>query len=86
MVVSIPALRGLLKDRIDQHNAGSYGGYTLTRRPVTLVYSEYFDRITDAISAERQIKGWTRAKKDALCRGDFAVLEMLSRRHSKLAT
>jgi putative endonuclease len=75
--------RGLLKDRIDQHNAGSYCGYTVTRRPVTLVYSEYFDRITDAISAERQIKGWSRAKKDALCRGDFEGLETLSRRRPK---
>ncbi len=78
--------RGLLKDRIDQHNAGSFGGYTATRRPVRLVYSEYFDRVTDAISAERQIKGWTRAKKDALCRGDFKALEALSRRRPKLTT
>jgi putative endonuclease len=42
-----------LSPRIDQHNAGSYPGYTFTRRPVTLVWSEYFDRITDGIAAER---------------------------------
>jgi putative endonuclease len=35
-----------LSTRSDQHNAGLYPGYTLTRRPVVLVWSEYFDRIT----------------------------------------
>jgi putative endonuclease len=52
-----------LAPRIDQHNAGAYPGYTSTRRPVILVWSEYFDRITDGIAAERQIKGWGRSKK-----------------------
>jgi len=53
-----------------------------TRRPVTLLYSEYFDRFTDAISAERRIKGWSRAKKSALARGDFDALKALARRRS----
>jgi putative endonuclease len=75
--------RGSLEDRINQHNTGSYGGYTATRRPVTLFYAEYFDRITDAVSAERQIKGWSRAKKEALARVDFAALAALSRRRTK---
>ena len=74
--------RGSLEDRVNQHNAGSYGGYTATRRPVRLVFSEYFDRIMDAISAERQIKGWSRAKKEALVRGDFDALRVLARRRS----
>jgi putative endonuclease len=63
--------RGSLEDRINQHNSGSYDGYTATRRPVSLLYSEYFDRITDAVSAERQIKGWSRAKKEALASGNL---------------
>src|SRR3970282_534838 len=75
--------RGSLEDRVNQHNAGSYGGYTATRPPVRLVYSYYFDRITDAVSAERQIKGWSRAKKEALARGDFEALRVLSRRGPK---
>jgi putative endonuclease len=75
--------RGSLEDRVNQHNAGSFGGYTITRRPVRLVYSEYFDRIMDAVSAERQIKGWSRAKKEALLRGDFDALKVLSRRRSQ---
>ncbi|MBC8012732.1 MAG: GIY-YIG nuclease family protein [Methyloceanibacter sp.] len=75
--------RGSLEDRINQHNAGSHDGYTAARRPVTLFYSEYFHRITDAISAERQIKGWSRAKKEAFARGDFDALAALSHRRPK---
>jgi putative endonuclease len=36
----------------------------------------------DAVSAERQIKGWGRAKKEALTRGDFDALKTLSRRRA----
>ena len=69
-----------LEQRIAEHNAGRYGGYTSTRRPVALVFSQSFERISDAISAERQVKGWSRAKKEALIRGDFSALPELSRR------
>jgi putative endonuclease len=69
-----------LAPRVEQHNAGAYPGYTCTRRPVVLVWSEYFDRITDGIAAERQIKGWSRAKKEALMRSDWASLSKLSQR------
>jgi putative endonuclease len=79
---------GLTRDacgtRLIQHNTGELGGYTSTRRPVTLVYSEYFDYVVDAIAAERQIKGWSRAKKEALIRGDFELLKTLARRKPKL--
>src|SRR5258707_3521556 len=71
-----------LAPRIDQHNAGSYRGYTFSRRPVVLVWSEYFDRITDGIAVERQIKGWSRAKKEALIRSDWKSLSELSRRRA----
>ncbi len=72
-----------LERRVGEHNAGHYGGYTATRRPVKLVYSEWFGRITDAIAAERQIKGWSRAKKEALIRGDFEALRELAKRKRK---
>jgi putative endonuclease len=71
-----------LSPRIDDHNAGSYPGYTFTRRPVVLIWSEYFDRITDGIAAERQIKGWNRSKKEALMRSDWTDLSQLSRRRA----
>ena len=44
------------------------------------VLPQRFDRITDAIAAERQVKGWSRAKKEALIRGDFTRLPELSKR------
>jgi len=74
--------RTTLEQRIDEHDSGHFGGYTATRRPVTLVYSDWFDQITDAIAAERQIKGWSRAKKEALIRGDFEALKALAKRKS----
>jgi putative endonuclease len=58
-----------LAPRVEQHNVGAHKGYTFTRRPVVLVWSEYFEQITDGIAAERQLKGWSRAKKEALLTG-----------------
>lgn len=47
-----------------------------------LFFSEWFDQITDAIAAERKLKGWSRAKKLAFIRGDFAKLQTLAKRRS----
>lgn len=66
--------------RIVQHEAGHGGAYTARRLPVALVFSEWFGLITDAIAVERQIKGWSRAKKEALIRGDFDALQAFARR------
>jgi putative endonuclease len=75
----VGSTRATLERRVAEHNAGTYDGFTKSRRPVTLVFSEYFDGITDAIAAERQSKGWSRAKKEALIAGDFDKLVELSR-------
>jgi len=72
--------RNSLEKRIAEHDDGFYGGYTMSRRPVELVWSQDFDRITDAIAAERQLKGWNRAKKVALVAGDMELLRLLSKR------
>jgi putative endonuclease len=77
--------RGSLDRRVAEHQAGTFDGYTARRRPVTLVYHQNFQRITDAIEAERQVKGWRREKKEALIRGDFALLPALSRRSHLVA-
>jgi putative endonuclease len=69
-----------LDKRMSEHHAGSLGGYTSARRPVELVYHEHFDRITDAIAAERRIKGWSRLKKDALIRGDWQGVQHWAKR------
>jgi putative endonuclease len=69
-----------LTRRIAEHNSGAYPGYTSTRRPVHLVWSEHFARIADAIAVERQVKGWTRAKKEALIKGEWGRLQQFSKR------
>jgi putative endonuclease len=78
----IGTTRTTLEMRIAQHNAGTFGGYTATRRPVILVFSQWFDRITDAIDSERKLKKWSRAKKEAFVRGDLIALRQLSARKS----
>jgi len=72
-----------LETRISEHQQGLHGGYTARYRPVTLVFNCVFDRITDAIACERQIKGWRREKKEALIRGEFELLPELSVRGRK---
>jgi putative endonuclease len=75
--------RTSLEARLAEHNAGKFDGYTARRRPVVLVFQEEFERIAHAIAAERQIKGWTRVKKEALIRGDFDALRLLARGPSR---
>jgi putative endonuclease len=72
--------RGTLEKRIAEHQAGTFGGYTAERRPIALVYSERFERIMDAIAMEKRLKGWSRAKKEALISGNLEQLRQLSRR------
>ena len=79
----VGSTRGSLEQRVGEHNAGVYGGFTKSRRPVELVYSQYFDRITDAIAAERQLKGWSRAKNEALIKDDFDLLVQLARNRTE---
>jgi len=69
-----------LDTRLARHNDGTACRFTATRRPVNLAYFETSDSIRSAMARERQIKGWTRAKKEALIRSDPEVLHSLSRR------
>lgn len=78
----VGSTRGSLDKRIAEHNAGTFDGYTAQRRPLRLVFSQDFDRITDAVAAERQLKGWSRAKKEALIAGDFETIRLLAQRRS----
>jgi len=71
-----------LTKRVAEHQTGAYPGYTISRRPVTLVWSGHFEKITDAIAAERQIKGWSRAKKEALAKADWRSVQALARRRA----
>jgi predicted GIY-YIG superfamily endonuclease len=68
-----------LEHRIAEHQCGRCGGYTANRRPVRLVWCRDFPTRYDALIVERQIKGWSRAKKRALIRGDWQQVSMLAR-------
>ena len=63
-----------LEKRIADHQAGILSGYTTSRLPVQLVFSEIFDSREKAYYAEHQIKGWSRRKKEALISGNFELL------------
>ena len=67
--------------RISEHNNSHYpDAYTATRRPVTLVFCEAFESIAEAIAAERQVKGWSRSKKEAMIGCRWNELPWLSKR------
>lgn len=68
-----------IQKRIAEHTSGLFDGYTAARKPITPLWSQEFDDIRFAIEAERQIKKWTRARKEALMRADFKELNLLSR-------
>jgi len=63
-----------LERRIGQHKLGEVAGYTQTRRPVELMWSQDFPSRQEALAAEFQVKGWSRRKKEALSRGDWVDL------------
>ena len=68
-----------LEVRLRQHEDGALCGYTKTRRPVRLAYSQEFPTRDEAFAAERRIKGWSRKKKEALIRGDWDAIRQLAR-------
>ncbi len=74
--------RKSLEERLGEHNAGLHKGFTAARRPVTMVFAQHFETITDAVAAERQVKGWTRAKKEAMVNGEWNRLPELAKRRS----
>ena len=69
-----------LELRVSQHNAGLGGQYTSSRLPVLLVWAQEFTSREEALSAERQIKGWTRKKKQALINSDWDRLKQASKK------
>ena len=76
----VGSTRKTLDERLGEHSTGVYTGFTFTRRPVELVWSQDFPNAVDAIACERQLKGWSRAKKEALIRGQWQVVSSLAKR------
>ena len=68
-----------LETRVLQHNQGlTEDSYTKSRLPVTVVYYESFMSPLQAIAREKQLKGWTRKKKESLIAGDEMGLKSFS--------
>ena len=69
-----------LERRIAEHQSGSIAGYTEARRPVEYMWSAEFPTRAEAIAAEVQVGNWSRAKKEALFRGDWDGVSAAARK------
>jgi predicted GIY-YIG superfamily endonuclease len=69
-----------LEQRIGQHQTGLIPGYTSQRLPVLLVWSQDFATREEALSAELQVKRWSRTKKEALVRGEWGIVQNAARK------
>lgn len=68
-----------LGKRYNEHVEGFYKNcYTFKRRPLTLKFQQEFNDVLQAIYFEKKIKGWTRAKKQALINDDMEMLQILA--------
>lgn len=72
-----------LDRRIDQYQSGECDGYVAARRPVALAWSQECVTREEALSAEMQIKGWSRKKKEAMMLGDWMEVSRLAKNKSK---
>jgi putative endonuclease len=68
----------LVRRFFEHNNSTDISSYTYSRRPLKLVYFQTFKYILNAIAREKQIKKWSRAKKEALITGNYNVLHELS--------
>jgi len=70
-----------IDQRMQQHESAFYPDcYTASRRPVELIFYAEFTNIGFAIDKEKQIKKWSRSKKEALINGDFDQLPNLAKK------
>ena len=75
-----------LERRVAQHKAGHFEGFTRDYLPVELVWAQEFPTRHEAKAAEHRIKGWSRAKKLALIRGDWDENSRLARKKGSPST
>jgi predicted GIY-YIG superfamily endonuclease len=73
-----------LERRMAEHLIGQAAGYTARRLPVVLVWSADFATRDEALAAELRVKGWSRAKKEALIAGDWERVRVLARNRQRL--
>ena len=81
--VTLWASTNNLERRVSEHDEGVYpNAYSLPKKPFTLVFAEAFREVRDAIVFEKQVKGWSRKKKETLIERSFDKLEELARRRT----
>jgi putative endonuclease len=68
-----------LEKRIGQHQSGAIAGFTSLRLPVRLMWSQDFPTRYEALDAELKIKKWSQAKKEALIKGDWAMVSYFAK-------
>ena len=67
-----------LDKRLHEHESGAVlKSYTFSRRPVHLEWAREFPTYDEAINFERQVKGWSRAKKEALIKDDWDLIHQI---------
>jgi len=69
-----------LETRLAEHQAGTFEGYTSSRRPLRLLWAGEFEKINEAYAFERKLHGWSRVKKLALAHGELQLLPALASR------
>jgi putative endonuclease len=70
-----------LSERFEEHQIGKHpDSYTFRRRPITLEFYAEFTNPSIAIETEKQIKKWSKAKKEALIDGEFEKLPNLAKK------
>jgi putative endonuclease len=70
-----------LERRIIEHKLGKHiESYTYKRRPIELMFYAEFTDISIAIQTEKQIKKWSKAKKEALINDEFEKLPNLAKK------
>ena len=69
-----------LDRRLAQHQTETFAGYTELRKPLRLAWSQEMPGREEALAAERQIKRWSRKKKEAWIRGDWEDLKQMARK------
>lgn len=76
-----------IEKRINEHLHGlDKNCYTFSRKPLQLKFAEELSGINNAIGGEKQIKGWSRKKKEALIRRDYDELIKYSKRHGSTSS
>ena len=68
-----------LERRVNEHNDGKLpNAYTFKRRPVVLEWFQDFIEPNQAIYFEKKLKGWSKAKKEALINSNWVRLKELT--------